>query len=472
MRRRYAHKTLLLSAAVAVSVGTTVAELAVTAARAQLRFGCNDLGFNCTRTIPEFGGDDPGPLLVALEVPEGACDKAASVGAEIEIDHSWVGDLRVELLNDQTNASVVLLDRPGAPALGKFGCPGVDVDVTIDDSVAGDQRADDECAITIPAIGGTKAASAYSTSLVIDPDNPPSFDSCPFDRFEGTYLPSGGAMACGPFSDSSLECDFRGRFNESCGGEVTVRVTIVEGRVQLLILEESPARFFAAIESATTASLQLFEVIASAEQSGLVTMGDPLGLSALEGVSCAGTWTLAVEDLAAPNAGTLVDWTLLIRPEDTATPTATDSATATNTPTPTNTATATVTHTPTSSATASMPATPTATAEVTDTPVAETPTDTPTEGAITSTPLPGTPTDTPSDETPTVAAPTETPGVGCVGDCDGDGAVSISELIRGVNIALELASLEQCPAFDRNGNGAVEISELIAAVNNALDGCP
>jgi subtilisin-like proprotein convertase family protein len=340
-----------LSAAVAVSIGATVAELAATSAPGQLRFGCNDLGFNCTRSIPELGDDTPGPLLVSLEVPEGACDKAASVGVEIQIDHSWVGDLRVELL--QTNSSIVLLDRPGVPAIGKFGCPGVDIDVTIDDSVAGDERADDECAITIPAIAGTKAASAT-------------------------------------------------------------------------------------------------------------------GLSALAGAPCAGTWALAVEDLAAPNSGTLVDWALLIQPEDTATPTATDSAT----PASTATATQTISHTPTKSPTESPPATPTATAEGTGTSVVGTPTDTPTEGAITSTPAPGTPTDTPSDETPTVAAPTETPATTCVGDCDGDGAVSISELIRGVNIALELASLEQCPAFDRNGNGAVEISELIAAVNNALDGCP
>jgi subtilisin-like proprotein convertase family protein len=328
-----------LSALVALTVGLTVAELAVSAAQGQLRFGCNDLGFNCTRSIPELG-DGPGPLFVGLDVPEGACDKAASVGVEIQIDHSWVGDLRVELL--QTNSSIVLLDRPGVPAIGKFGCPGVDVDVIIDDTVAGDERADDDCAITIPAIAGIKAASAS-------------------------------------------------------------------------------------------------------------------GLSSLEGVPCAGTWTLAVEDLAAPNAGTLVDWALLIRPDDTATPTATTSATPTSTPSATDTATATASHTPTLSATAS------ATAEATETP---------TEGAGTATPAPGTPTDTPSDETPTAMVATETPATTCVGDCDDDGEVSISELIRGVNIALELASLDQCPAFDRNGNGAVEISELIAAVNNALDGCP
>lgn len=64
------------------------------------------------------------------------------------------------------------------------------------------------------------------------------------------------------------------------------------------------------------------------------------------------------------------------------------------------------------------------------------------------------------------------PAAACPGDCDGDGRVSIAELIRGVNIALGLAPLSNCPAFDRDGNGMVSIGELIAAVNASLGGCP
>ena len=60
----------------------------------------------------------------------------------------------------------------------------------------------------------------------------------------------------------------------------------------------------------------------------------------------------------------------------------------------------------------------------------------------------------------------------CVGDCNGDGMVTISELIRGVNIALGSAEVDVCPAFDANGDGAVTINELVSAVINALNGCP
>lgn len=59
----------------------------------------------------------------------------------------------------------------------------------------------------------------------------------------------------------------------------------------------------------------------------------------------------------------------------------------------------------------------------------------------------------------------------CVGDCGGDGAVTLPELIRSVNIALGNAPLADCPAIDANANGQVAINELIRAVGNALDGC-
>ena len=72
---------------------------------------------------------------------------------------------------------------------------------------------------------------------------------------------------------------------------------------------------------------------------------------------------------------------------------------------------------------------------------------------------------------PTATA-TPGPGVRCVGDCDASGDVNITELIRGVNIALGEAPLDRCPAFDANDSGEVTVNELIVGVNNALAGCP
>jgi len=61
----------------------------------------------------------------------------------------------------------------------------------------------------------------------------------------------------------------------------------------------------------------------------------------------------------------------------------------------------------------------------------------------------------------------------CVGDCDGSGAVSINELIRGVNIALGVTTVGVCPAFDcPHPHGGAFIDCAIEAVYNALNGCP
>jgi len=59
----------------------------------------------------------------------------------------------------------------------------------------------------------------------------------------------------------------------------------------------------------------------------------------------------------------------------------------------------------------------------------------------------------------------------CTGDCDGNGQVVINELVSAVNIGLERAPVETCPAIDANGDDDATIDELISAVNNALNGC-
>ena len=60
----------------------------------------------------------------------------------------------------------------------------------------------------------------------------------------------------------------------------------------------------------------------------------------------------------------------------------------------------------------------------------------------------------------------------CTGDCDGDGAVTVDEILVGVNIALGTAAPSACPNFDSNGDGSVTVDEILVAVNNALTGCP
>ncbi len=127
---------------------------------------------------------------------------------------------------------------------------------------------------------------------------------------------------------------------------------------------------------------------------------------------------------------------------------------------------------PTSTSTWTPTVTRTPTAEPSLTPT-RTPTHTPTRTPTYSHTPPPTKSPIPSPTATSVVdpSPTATTIIACVGDCSGDGEVTVDELILGVNIALENASLQQCPTFDVDGSGFVEINELIVGVNNALLGC-
>lgn len=78
-------------------------------------------------------------------------------------------------------------------------------------------------------------------------------------------------------------------------------------------------------------------------------------------------------------------------------------------------------------------------------------------------PATATPTRTPSGTPPTVTA--------CAGDCNGNRAVTIDEILIGVDVALGRRALGQCPAFAAPDAGAVTIADLVRAVASALSGC-
>jgi len=60
----------------------------------------------------------------------------------------------------------------------------------------------------------------------------------------------------------------------------------------------------------------------------------------------------------------------------------------------------------------------------------------------------------------------------CSGDCWSDWAVTIDELITLVKIALGTANIGTCTAGDTDHNGQISIDEIIRAVDAALNGCP
>jgi hypothetical protein len=49
--------------------------------------------------------------------------------------------------------------------------------------------------------------------------------------------------------------------------------------------------------------------------------------------------------------------------------------------------------------------------------------------------------------------------------------VTVDELVRSVNVVLELESIDQCRPADADQSGRVSVDELVRAVNAALLGC-
>src|SRR5262249_37322404 len=60
----------------------------------------------------------------------------------------------------------------------------------------------------------------------------------------------------------------------------------------------------------------------------------------------------------------------------------------------------------------------------------------------------------------------------CPGDCKGDDAVTVDDLITGINIALGDTPVRACQAFDVGADQVVTVDELLAAIDAALFGCP
>jgi subtilisin-like proprotein convertase family protein len=110
----------------------------------------------CTVNVVFSEATAPDPLCVAVnqgipdDNPQGISStlSVTDVGdiekleLSLDIDHTWVGDLIVDLEHEPTGATVRLVDRPGVSGGDTFGCSGEDIKVVLDDD-AGSAIQDD-----------------------------------------------------------------------------------------------------------------------------------------------------------------------------------------------------------------------------------------------------------------------------------------------------------------------------------------
>ena len=79
---------------------------------------------------------DGGPARVTSRMTIDSQGAIADLDVAVQIRHTWVGDLEVVLTHVDTGTSVSIIDRPGAPVPGQYGCPGDGINATLDDEAA------------------------------------------------------------------------------------------------------------------------------------------------------------------------------------------------------------------------------------------------------------------------------------------------------------------------------------------------
>ncbi len=96
----------------------------------------------CQSPMAAIPDNDPGGFTqtVPLQGPSGSGDRIIDVNASLWANHTWVGDLRVDLAHDQV--TVALIDQPGVPAT-TFGCGGDNILASLDSSAV--DPVEDEC---------------------------------------------------------------------------------------------------------------------------------------------------------------------------------------------------------------------------------------------------------------------------------------------------------------------------------------
>ena len=110
-------------------------------------------GVSCSGPIKDL---EPGGLVSTMEV--GDCDIVTSARVGLQVNHSWAGDLVVQV-EGPSGARIVLIDQVGLEGVG-YGCSGADVDAVLDDSAS--DPVESSC--------GLSAGAAVSGTLV--PEQP------------------------------------------------------------------------------------------------------------------------------------------------------------------------------------------------------------------------------------------------------------------------------------------------------------
>jgi len=165
--------------------------------------------------------NDPAGVSHTINVPD--VFNVADVNIDLSVTHTWVGDLVVTVTHGAT--SVTIIERPGEPALGAFGCDQDNYDLIILDDEGAGGPIEDECTanLTSPpnytpndplsAFDGMPAAGPW----IINVSDNAGFDIGTLDHWS-LHLQEPGPSPCeGQFTGAC--CDTNGA-DQGCVNDV------------------------------------------------------------------------------------------------------------------------------------------------------------------------------------------------------------------------------------------------------------
>lgn len=310
----------------AIALSSLAYALAPAAARAQMTFPCASFGRDCTDRILDI---QPAGVSSTITIPTGTCASLGDIHVAMQVHHTWVGDLVATITHRDTTKTATLLERVGLPSETPYGCPGEDINVTIDDDAVAPVAT--ACAGSIPAIAGEGRPPAVGCPLYFSSDSGRFAYSC---RFRG-----GWNTTCG---NNQLLAEFT-----SNGTQLTVRFPTVTGAPQFTAFVQSPVA--AQLDHVTIGAAPPTAIggAVAIEAAGAALILDPATvpfsingcaveryvgnfdafagsapvidsarpLSIFDGDSCDGTWELTVSDAARANTGKLLGWSLVLAPQ-------------------------------------------------------------------------------------------------------------------------------------------------------------
>ena len=115
----------------------------------------------------------PSPLGIPDNFPNGVFDTIYvsdprliyDLDVSVSIDHTWVGDVVVNLTHVETGRSITLLDRPGFPDSNK-GCGSDDIATILDDEIS--SAAEFKCASSPAAVSGIYQPNSWLNAFDLD----------------------------------------------------------------------------------------------------------------------------------------------------------------------------------------------------------------------------------------------------------------------------------------------------------------